>query len=104
MALARLARTNTTPYRVVLKLGNTNIKAAIVDDRRDLTVSPVPVGNTVALRVHRGVSPAPVLHSVLAALCRWPPRRLWSPALRRSLRNCLRKIALSLRLLIFLHY
>lgn len=38
VALARLARTRVTPYRVVLKLGNTNVKAAIVDDRRDLTV------------------------------------------------------------------
>jgi hypothetical protein len=41
VALGRLARANTTPYRVVLKLGNTNVKAAIVDDRRDLTVSPL---------------------------------------------------------------
>ena len=37
--LARLARAKSTPFRVVLKLGNTNIKAAIVDDQRDLTVA-----------------------------------------------------------------
>lgn len=64
VALARLARTNTTPYRVVLKLGNTNIKAAIVDDRRDLTVRPLPGGNTVAPRVHCVMSP-----TVTAMLC-----------------------------------
>ena len=37
--LARLARAKSTPFRVVLKQGNTNIKAAIVDDQRDLTVA-----------------------------------------------------------------
>ena len=42
VALSRLSRAKATPYRVVLKLGNTNVKAAIIDDQRDLTVRGLP--------------------------------------------------------------
>ena len=38
LALARLATTKSSPCRVVLKIGNRNVKAAIIDDQRDLTV------------------------------------------------------------------
>ena len=39
LALARLATTNSSPCRVVLKIGNRNVKAAIIDDQRDLTIA-----------------------------------------------------------------
>ena len=38
VALGRLARTNASRFRVVFQHSNRNVKAAIVDDRRNLTV------------------------------------------------------------------
>eukprot|EP01047_Picozoa_sp_COSAG01_P045398 COSAG01_NODE_4178_length_5265_cov_17.430649_7_plen_241_part_00 len=40
VALGRLTRTNASPFRVVFHHSNRNVKAAIIDDRRDLTVRP----------------------------------------------------------------
>ncbi len=100
VALGRLARANTTPYRVVLKLGNTNVKAAIVDDRRDLTVSSL----SLCLKATYSLACSPSHHILLGPSCRWQPHQRWSLVLRRPLRSFLSRIAPSSTLWTFLGF